>query len=129
MFHSLTLFSHLQLKALWLYRGLCCGVDPSQHKYQHRPKNPIHLDWQTHKQKKKEAYRNICLSCCLQSCQLERMYMHMCVYMQVCAEIHASEKKQTLFVPVKVLVQCRSSFYEWLIKEETVVFSANGGWW
>lgn len=38
------------------------------------------------------------------------------------------EKKKAPSVPVKVSVQCRSSLYEWLIKEETVVFSGNGGW-
>lgn len=32
-------------------------------------------------------------------------------------------------VPVKMSVQYRASFNEWLIKEETVVFSGNRGWW
>lgn len=38
--------------------------------------------------------------------------------------IHTMGKKRSPICPA--LVQCISSLYEWLIKEETVVFSGNG---
>lgn len=74
---------------------------------------------------------DLCASVCFVAYILANLhaYAYVCAHAGVHTNTHLKQQQQTKtkFVLVKVSVQCRSSFYEWLIKGETVVFSGNGG--